>query len=297
MAANSQPAREAGAGRGRLKFVFALTAAFMVVEFIGGWLTNSLALMADAGHMFTDVFALGLALFAVWLSARPATPERSFGYYRAEILAALLNALLLFGISAYILYEAWQRFKDPPQVQSLPMLVVAVAGLIVNLISMRLLGGHAGESLNVKAAFLEVVSDLLGSIGVMLAALIMYFTGWSYADPLFSALIGLFIIPRTWRMLREAVDILLEATPPDINLDELRATMEAVPGVVSAHDLHVWTITSGYLSLSAHLVVTPGCNINDALVQLNKMLADRYSINHTTLQTERGALPEEAMHA
>jgi cobalt-zinc-cadmium efflux system protein len=289
----SPHSHSAAGGRARLQLVFLLTAAYTLVEFGGALFTGSLALLADAGHMFTDVFALGLALFAIWLTQRPADTRRTFGYYRAEILAAALNAVLLFGISGYILYEAWQRFQNPPEVQSLPMLVIAALGLLVNLAGVWLLGGHSGESLNVRAAFLELAADLLGSLGVIIAAAIMYFTGWRYADPLFSALIGLFIIPRTWHVLREALDVLLEAVPSHINLPEIRRALTEAPGAVSAHDLHVWTITSGYVSLSAHVVVEGDACASDVLTGLNTILRERFDIDHTTIQIEHPEYTEE----
>ena len=199
--------------RRALIITFALTFSYFVVEVVGGILTNSLALLADAAHMLTDVFGLGLALFATWISQKPATPVKTYGYYRVEILAALANAIVLFFVSFYILYEAYYRFKSPPEVASLPMMIIAVVGLGVNLVGFWTLRSGAKESLNVQGAFLEVVSDALGSIGVIIAGLIMLLTGWYYADPIFSVLIGLFILPRTWKLLMQAVNVLLEGTP------------------------------------------------------------------------------------
>lgn len=287
----------AGRHVGRLKLVLGLTSTYMVVEAVGGWLTGSLALIADAGHMLTDVFGLGLALFAIWLGAKPATPERTYGYRRTEILAALANAVLLFAISGYILYEAWRRFQDPPEIDSLPMLGVATVGLVINLIGAWLLRSAAGESLNVEGAFLEVVSDLLGSLGVIAAGLIIYFTGWVYADPLFSVGIGLFIIPRTWKLLNDAMGILLEGTPSHINLAELRTAMEAVPGVESVHDLHVWTITSGYVAMSMHAQVDGERTRAEVMAALAGALKERFKIEHTTIQLEEPAYQEAPRHA
>lgn len=287
----------AGRHRRRLGLVLGFTATYMLVEAVGGWLTGSLALLADAAHMLTDVGGLGLALFAIWIGQRPASPERTYGYYRTEILASLANAMVLFGVSGYILYEAWHRFQTPPEVQSLPMLAVATVGLTVNLIGAWLLRGGAGESLNVQGAFLEVISDLLGSLGVIAAAVIMVVTGWYYADPLFSAAIGLFIIPRTWRLLREAVGILLEGTPSHLNLAEVRAAMEAVQGVAAVHDLHVWAVTSGYIVLTVHVRLSGDAPADELLATLNAMLKERFQIEHTTIQFEQPSYTEVPHHS
>lgn len=279
----------AGQHRRALKVTFALTFTYFIVEVIGGLLTNSLALLADAAHMLTDVFGLGLALFAIWITQRPANAAKTYGYYRVEILAALANALVLFGVSFYILYEAYRRFQEPPEVNSLPMMIVAVIGLAVNLVGIYNLRRGSKESLNVQGAFLEVVSDTLGSLGVIAAGLIMYFTGWYYADPIFSVVIGLFILPRTWKLMMEAVNVLLEATPAHINLKEVEDAMRAAPGVADVHDLHVWTITSGMESLSAHVVLAEGTDPRDVqkiLKQLSAQLKDEFGIDHTTIQIE-----------
>ncbi|MGH9929540.1 MAG: cation diffusion facilitator family transporter [Pyrinomonadaceae bacterium] len=212
----------AGKSKKRLEIVLALTTAYLVAEVVGGFLTHSLALLADAGHMFTDVAGLGLALFAIRFAERPATPERTYGYYRIEILAALVNAIALIGISLYILYEAFERFRNPPEIQSGPMLAVASGGFIVNLAGIYLLRAASKESLNMKGAYFEVLSDMLTSIGVIVAGVIMLTTGWYYADPIISAGIGLFILPRTWMLLRDAVGVLLEGTPADVNVASLR---------------------------------------------------------------------------
>lgn len=217
----------------QLTIVFGFTTLYLIVEVAGGLITGSLALLADAAHMLTDVGGLGLALFAIRFSEKPATPERTYGYYRVEILSALTNAVVLIGISLYILYEAYQRFIDPPAVASLGMLGVGVVGLLVNLAGMRLLRQSSTESLNLKGAYFEVLSDMLSSLGVIVAGVIMWTTGWYYADPLFSAAIGLFILPRTWTLLREATGVLLEGTPASVNLTGLREAMATVPGVAS----------------------------------------------------------------
>lgn len=282
--------------RRALRLTFVLTFSYFVVEVVGGILTNSLALLADAAHMLTDVGGLALALFAAWMSQKPATPARTYGYYRVEILAALVNAVVLFLLSFYILYEAIQRFQAPPEVTSLPMLAVAVVGLGVNLIGVWVLRQGAKESLNVQGAFLEVVGDALGSIGVIVAALIMLATGWYYADPIFSVFIGLFILPRTWKLLTQAVNVLLEAAPAHINVAAVEQAMRQVDGVAAVHDLHVWTITSGIEALSAHVVLTDGAGPQDA-PRIREMLAARlkaeFGIDHTTIQVEQVSLKEK----
>lgn len=293
----TRAASAAARNRRALWLTFALTSGYLVVEVVAGLLTNSLALLADAGHMLTDVGGLGLALFASWVSQRPATPEKTYGYYRVEILAALTNALMLFGVSGYILYEAYHRFQDPPEVASLPMAAVAMVGLVVNLIGWRTLRAGAEESLNLRGALLEVMSDALSSIGVIAAGAIMWLTGWRYADPLVSAFIGVFILPRTWRLLGQALNVLLEATPAHINLPALEQAMLEVDGVARVHDLHVWTITSGADALSAHVVLRPGtaaAGSSAILKRLTDRLKERFGIAHSTIQVEEPAYSEEA---
>lgn len=284
--------------RRALQITFALTFSYFVVEVVGGVLTNSLALLADAAHMLTDVFGLGLALFATWIAQKPATPEKTYGYYRFEILAALANAVVLFFISFYILYEAYYRFKSPPEVASLPMIMIAVVGLGVNLAGMWILRSGAKESLNVQGAFLEVVSDALGSVGVIIAGLIMLATGWYYADPIFSVAIGLFILPRTWKLLTQAVNVLLEGTPAHINVATVEAAMLKVDGVEKLHDLHVWTITSGIEALSTHVVLAENCDPTDGdrvLEQLSALLKEKFEIDHSTIQIEKSSRHEKEM--
>lgn len=275
--------------RRALKLTFGLTFTYFIVEVVGGLLTNSLALLADAAHMLTDVGGLALALFATWISQHPASAAKTYGYYRVEILAALANALILFGVSFYILYEAYRRYQEPPQVNSLPMMIVAAVGLAVNLVGIYNLRRGSKESLNVQGAFLEVVSDTLGSLGVIIAGLIMFFTGWYYADPIFSVLIGLFILPRTWVLMKQAVDVLLEGTPAHIDLSAVKDTMIATPGVADVHDLHVWTITSGMEALSAHVVQAGQNSLEEhqkILELLNTKLKNDFGISHTTIQIE-----------
>lgn len=272
-----------------LWITFGLTFAYFIVEVVGGLLTNSLALLADAAHMLTDVGGLALALFAAWMSSRPATTAKAYGYYRVEIVAALVNASVLFIMAFYILYEAYRRFQQPPEVDSLPMLGVAAVGLIINLIGMWLLRSTAKESLNMQGAFLEVVSDLLGSIGVIVASMIMWLTGWWYADPIFSVVIGLFILPRTWKLMRQAVDVLLEATPAHINLAEVERAMLGIEGVAAVHDLHIWTITSGIYALSGHVVVadTREAQIASTVAErISTVVKDGFKIDHSTIQVE-----------
>lgn len=278
-----------GQNRRALQVTFALTFGYFIVEVVGGILTNSLALLADAAHMLTDVLGLGLALFATWISQKPATQEKTYGYYRFEILAALANAVVLFFISFYILYEAYFRFKAPPEVASVPMMMIAVVGLGVNLAGLWILREGRKVSLNVQGAFLEVVSDALGSVGVIVAGLIMLTTGWYYADPIFSVLIGLFILPRTWKLLMQAVNVLLEGTPAHVNVAAVEQAMLKVNGVAAIHDLHVWTITSGIDALSAHVVLNQGAGSEAAteiLDTLNTALKREFGIDHTTIQIE-----------
>lgn len=275
----------AAASQRQLLLVLGLTTLYLVAEVIGGLVTGSLALLADAGHMFTDVLGLGMASLAIWFAKRPATAARTYGFYRMEVLAALANSVILLGVAVYILFEAWHRFRSPPEVDGLPMLVVAAGGLVVNLIGIKVLHAGAGESLNVQGAFLELVADLLGSVGVILAAVVIYFTGWWPADPIISVVIGLFILPRTWKLLRAALDVLLEATPGHLNAGQVEAAMRQVEGVVSVHDLHIWTITSGFVAMSAH-VLTNGRPSAVVLHEVQTLLRERFSIEHTTLQVE-----------
>jgi cobalt-zinc-cadmium efflux system protein len=270
----------------RLVIVLALTTTYLVAEVVGGLLTGSLALLADAGHMLTDVAGLGLALLAIQFAERPATPERTYGFYRVEILAALINAVVLLGISAYILYEAYQRFRNPPEVQSQAMLAVASVGLLINLVGIYLLRAASKESLNMKGAYYEVFFDLLTSIGVIAAALIMLTTGWYYADPLISAGIGLFILPRTWLLLRNAVGVLLEGTPTDVNLTALREAIGNVEGVSSVHDLHVWSLTSGVNAMSVHAVLGDHALHDEVLASVQRKVTSEFKIAHATVQVE-----------
>ena len=276
----------AGRHQRPLLIAFGLTATFMIVEVIAGLASGSVALLSDALHMGTDVLGLGMALAAVKLAKRQAPAHRTFGTYRLEILAALANGVLLFAVAIYILIEAWQRVRNPEGVTSGAMLIVAVVGLIVNLISFKLLTAGAKESINVKGAFFEVLSDLLGSIGVIIAAIIVALTGWTYADPLIGAAIGLFILPRTWRLTAQAVRVLMEAAPPGMEIDEVRAAVAAIDGVATVHDMHVWTLTSGLDSAAAHVIIDQGADLGSVLTGVHTVLAERYNVVHATIQVE-----------
>jgi len=283
---HGHPHSAAGESKGKLKIVLALTSCYLLAEVIGAVVTHSLALLAEAGHMLTDVSGLALALMAIKFAERPATPERTYGYYRVEILAALANAVVLMTLCVYILIEAYQRLRNPPVVAGKTVLVVAGFGLLVNVIGVWLLRKSSGGSLNVRSAYYEVFSDMLTAIGVIIAAVIMMTTHWYYADPLISAAIGLFILPRTWMLLKEAVGVLLEGTPSDVSLPALRAALGALPGVTGIHDLHVWTLTSGVNAMSAH-VVTPDTSVHDViLTSVHECVTGDFKIEHVTVQVE-----------
>ena len=267
-----------------------ITLVVLVVELVGAALSGSLALLADAGHMLTDAAAIGLALLAATLAARPATPQRTFGYQRAEILAATLNAVLLLGVAGFVLVEAVRRWVDPAEVEAGPMLVFALVGLVANAASLAVLRGGQAESLNMRGAYLEVLGDLLGSLAVIAAAGVILVSGYTRADAVASVVIALLILPRTWLLLRDAVDVLLEATPRNVNLRDVREHIRRVDGVVDVHDLHAWTITSGMPVLSAHVVVS-----DDALAErgggrildeLCACLGDHFDVAHCTFQLE-----------
>lgn len=279
----------------RLVWALGLTTTYMTAEVIGGLFTGSLALLADAAHMFTDAAGLGLALLAIRFAARPPTPEKTFGYLRAEILAALANATVLLGVTVFILYEAWQRLMNPPEIIGGPMLAVAVLGLLVNLASVRLLSAGSTESLNVRGAYFEVLSDMLGSLGVIVAAIIVMWTGWRPIDPIIGAGIGLFIIPRTWRLLNEAIHILLEGVPVDVDFMTVQSALQSIPGVIAVHDLHIWTITSGVNALSAHLEIGEKTVLDATLRHARAILKERFHIGHSTIQIEEQKLCGEEM--
>ncbi len=287
----SRPVAGSAGARHRRSLVLALglTSTFLVAEVVGALISGSLALLADAAHMATDAGGLALALFAIWFAARPATPAKTYGYLRAEVLAALANAVVLLLLTVYILYEAWQRLFEPPEILSVPMLVVAVVGLVVNLISMRLLAAGSKESLNLKGAYFEVLADMLGSVAVIVSALVIMFTGWTLVDPIVGAGIGLFIVPRTWALLSQAVNILLEGTPTGLDLQKLEEALREIDSVTDLHDLHVWTITSGVDAMSGHLVIAEGTDEQALLRRAQQKLHDQFGIDHTTIQIETAA--------
>jgi len=285
---------------GRLWAALGLGAAFLAVEVTVGVTTGSLALVSDAAHMLTDVIGIGLALAAVMLAARnagsakdgknKASQSRTFGMYRAEVLAALANAVLLFAVAGYVLYEAIERFTAPPEVPGLPVVLTAVVGLAINATAFLLLREGAKESLNLRGAYLEVLSDLVGSVGVLISGLITLTTGWRYADPVIAVAIGLFVLPRTWGLAKRALRILFQHAPERVDVEQLRVDLTALDGVTEAHDVHVWTLTSGMEVASAHLAVAPTAVPADVLVRAQKLLADDYRLEHATVQVE----PREA---
>jgi len=287
----------AGASRARLVIVLGISAAVFVAELVTGLLTNSLALLADSAHVFTDLTGVVLALAAIGLASRPATERRTYGYYRLEILAAIVNALLLFGIGGTVLYEAIRRFTTEPDIATGPMLLVAALGLIANLGSAALLREAGQKSLNMRGAYLEVLSDAFGSAAVLAAGAIIALTGFRAADAIASALIGLLILPRTWKLFREALDVLLEATPKGVEMAHVRQHILETPGVRALHDLHVWTITSGMNVISAHVIVNEDADRTGVLRDLSRCLSDDFDIEHSTFQLETSDHVEEGTHA
>ncbi|WP_341252958.1 cation diffusion facilitator family transporter [Euzebya pacifica] len=278
------------AHKGKLLAATGLVGGFFVVELVGGLLTNSLALLSDAAHMFTDVLGLGMALAAIQAaSIGTRNRQRTFGLYRLEILAALANAVLLFGVAIYILIEAVRRFGDPPEVLGGPLLVVAVVGLIVNLIAFALLRSAAPDSLNLEGAYLEVLADTLGSVGVIIAAVVIQLTGFALIDPIFAVCIGLFVLPRTWRLGGKALRILTQQAPPHLDVEVILADLGAVAGVADVHDLHVWTLTSGMEVASAHVLVADGHDTHTVLHAARSVLHDIHGVGHATLQVESDA--------
>jgi cobalt-zinc-cadmium efflux system protein len=277
-------------GRKRLILVLVLTAVFMVVEFAGGWIANSLALMADAGHMLSDVAALGLSVFALTIAQRPPTPLKSYGYMRMEILAALANGVTLVVISLLIFWQAYQRFRTPEPVEGKLMLGVAAVGLLVNLGAAFMLHGSSEHNLNVRGAYLHVIGDLLGSVAAILAAVIILATGWVLADPIISCIVGALILAGSWRLTSESVDVLLEATPRHIDLTEVGKAIAAVPGVEGVDDLHVWTLTSGVLAMSGHAVIHDLNDYRRILSDIHRRMHDDFGINHVTVQLDHRAV-------
>lgn len=276
-----------------LKITLGIVLVIMVAEIIGGFLSNSLALLSDAGHMLTDALALGLSLFAISLTRRPATSKRTYGYHRAEIIAALVNGTVLILVSIFIFFEAYGRFSELPVVKSPMMMIIAGIGLVANLIGMLLLRKGSQKSINVRAAFWHIIGDTLASVGVIIAGVIIFFTGWYMADPILAVIIGIVILWGAVRIVKESVDILLESVPPHVEIERVIITVKTVPGVADLHDVHVWTITSGIYALSAHLSITDqmvsqSCDI---LTKVNLVLAEEFNITHTTLQMECQSCP------
>ena len=286
----------AAGGRRRLSVVLLLTAVYMVAEAVGGWLTGSLALLADAGHMLADVAALALALVAIWFGSRPATPRKTFGYYRLEILAALINGVALVLISLLIIYEAYHRWASPQPVKSGAMVVIATGGLLVNAVCAYILHGHHEEDLNVRGAWLHVIGDALGSVGAIIAGALMLLYGWYAADPLFSAIISLLIVWSSWNLIRESTNVLLEGTPAHINLRAVEEAILETQGVEDVHDLHVWTITSGREALSAHVIYADTTSPPLLLNELRNKLHDRFGVDHLTIQMETPEFEDDTFH-
>ncbi len=276
--------------RARLAWVLAVTVVVLLAELVGAWLSGSLALLADAGHMLTDAAAVTVALLASYVASRPSTDRRTFGYHRAEILAALLNAVVLLVLCLYLFYEATRRLREPVGVDGGPMLAFAVAGLLANAVSLSVLAGRRTHSLNMRGAYLEVLSDLLGSVAVVVAATVVLATGVDRADTVASLLVAVLILPRSYSLMREAVDVLLEATPAGLELDQVRGHLLGVPGVVAVHDLHAWTITSGLPSLSVHVVVSDDVlaarGVGELLDEFSRCVAEHFAVDHATFQVE-----------
>ena len=269
----------------KLMFALALTVSFLIVEVVAGFITQSLALLSDAAHMFTDAAALAIALAAIKIGQKPADNKRTFGYQRFEILAALFNALMLFLVAIYILYEAYHRLQNPPDIQSIGMLIVASIGLLVNLISMKILFSSAQESLNMKGAYLEVLSDALGSIGVIIGAIVIYFTAWVWVDTLIAVLIGFWVLPRTWILLKQSIHILLEGVPEEIDIEKLRSDLLQLDGVEDIHQLKVWAISSKNIHLTVHLVA-PHSDAKKLHATAFELLSHEHGITEITLQIE-----------
>lgn len=286
----------AGATSRQLTFALVLTGAFLIAEIVGGIVFNSLALLSDAAHMFTDVVALAIALAAIQIGKRPADDRRTFGYRRFEILAAAFNAVLLFLVAGYVLWEGMQRIVDPEPVGSTGMLIVAGIGLGINLISMRILASSKDRSLNIKGAYLEVWADMLGSAGVIGAALVILLTGWRWVDPAVAIAIGLWVLPRTWILLRNTLHILLEGAPVGIDVAKVRGALAGVPGVSGVHDLHVWVSGADQPSASAHLVLAPLADAEAVRTAARGLLEARFGVHHATVQTEAEGDDAEGLH-
>ncbi|MHB1223379.1 MAG: cation diffusion facilitator family transporter [Gemmatimonadaceae bacterium] len=291
------PGAARAANRRRLAIALALVGVYTVAEVVGGIAANSLALLADAGHMLSDTGALALSLFAMWIAERPPTPRRSYGYYRTEVLAALVNGVTLVVIAVLVLIEAGARFGDPPEVRGGLVMAIAGGGLLINLAGLLIL--HAGReaSLNVRGAWLHVLTDALGSVGAIAGGLLVWAFGWAWADPVASVLIGLLVVYSAWRLVRETVSVLMESAPAGLDVEAVREEILAVAGVSAVHDLHVWSITSGMASLSAHVRVEGGRPPGVVLGELRRRLEERFGIDHSTIQIEHEGMDEETAHA
>jgi cobalt-zinc-cadmium efflux system protein len=278
-----------------LRAALIITAIFLVVEVVGGIMANSLALIADAGHLLTDVAALGLSLFVTWFVRQPASPQKTYGYLRWEVLAAFLNGATLLAVSAWIVFEAISRFRSPEPLAGGLMLAVAVAGLIVNAVAAWLLHPTGETSLNVRGAYLHVLGDLLASAGTVVAAVVVRFTGWITADPVASLIMSVLVLRGAWRLVKESIDVLLESTPTHIALGSVRTQLEAIPGVESVHDLHVWTVTSGMIAMSAHAIVREPEKHQHVLEHVHDAM-QLFGIGHVTVQLERREMYERERH-
>ncbi len=273
-----------------LKLALYITSAWFLLELLAAFYTNSLALLADAAHMLVDLAALTLSLFALKISGRPATHSKTYGYLRAEILAALANGIFLVIVSIYIFYEAFHRFAAPPEVKSIPMLAVAASGLVANLGTAALLFRSRAESLNIRGAFLHVAGDALGSVGAIVAGISMVLWRWYLADPIVSVVVSVLVLISSWQLVRESVDVLLEGAPRGLSIPEMLADLGGVEGVLSVHDLHVWSITSGMPAMSCHVVLRSGTDPRVALSALIRLMREKYRIEHTTIQIEEDSL-------
>lgn len=281
---------EVAGNRRRLAIALVLTATYMVAEILGGLFANSLALLADAGHMFSDAAALGLSLVAVMLAQRPATSHRTYGFHRAEILAALTNGAALLTLAVLIAREAWGRLAEPPEVQGGLMLAVACGGLAINLTNLMILGGGRKQNLNVRGAWLHVMADTLGSVGAISAGAVIYFFGWRWADPVASFVIASLVLYSAWGLVRETLDVLMEGVPKGISVDEVNDALKSLPGVLDAHDLHVWSLTSGRNIATTHLVIAEEADHQGIIDAANRTLAEKFSIQHVTIQVEHDEL-------
>ena len=270
----------------KLKLVLLLISSYIVVEFISGLLTGSLALIADAGHMLADAGGLTLALFAINFSTKPATPQRTYGFYRIEILAALANSAVLILVSVYIIYDAYERIIEPPQIKGTALIIVGTIGLVVNLVGMYILKGHATENLNIEGAYLEVLKDTLGSVGVVVVGVITSISEFYLIDPIISVGLAFYILPRTWSLMKKSINILMEGVPINISYDEVKKAILQIKGVTGIFEIHIWTITSGMDAITAHVVVSDPSKSQTILKEISSMLENRFKITHTTIQIE-----------